>query len=206
MNLNVEFVISATIIIFSLLPLYIYRKKIFKFANFGNGEFKLFAKDLKVYLIQNYPKIKFDFSILDKTNNESNLRTREIIIVENMVNQFFYYKYEKRTQNPVAKEKLWSTYDEKSASNSKYPQDWPQRKELVWTRENKCCNRCGNKISYLKDAYTQFVKEIEDGGGYNVENVILICQDCNQVLNSKNPKNTMVSLNIYEKLMIFVKS
>lgn len=205
MNLDVNFVIAAGLIIACLIPLYIYRKKIFK-PRKRSGDFNLFLKDLKLYLKDHHPKINFDFSIFDKTKDEQDIKIREAIIVEDLVSQFFYAPYEKHTQAPMSKEKLWSGYDEKSASNPKLPNDWAQRKELVWHREHKKCNRCGENITLFKNAYTQFVKEIENGGGYNVENIILVCQDCNQVINSQNPKNTISTLSLHDKLMIFVKS
>jgi 5-methylcytosine-specific restriction endonuclease McrA len=195
----------ASLLIACLIPLYIFKNKIFK-SSFRNANFDLFLKDLRIHLKQHHPKINFDFSIVNRTKDEPDLKVRETIIVENIVEQYFFSKYEKKTQKPLPKDKLWSGYEEKSQSNSKYPSDWIQRKDLVWQRDNKCCDRCGDKIIQIRNAYTQFVKEINNGGGYNAENIILVCQDCNQILNSTNPKNTIFSLNLYERLMLFVKS
>lgn len=203
MVLDLEFIIYSSLLIGILIPLFIYRKKILKY-NKTNGEFNLFIKDLRLHLSNHHPKINFDFSIIDKTLNEHDLRTRETIIVEDIVKQFINFEYEKRTQSPVDKDKLWVGYDEKSKSNPKLPTDWKQRKELAWMRENKKCNRCGNKIT-LKDSYTQFAKSIENGGGYNFENIIILCQDCNIILKSEN-NDKLPALELYDKLMIFVKS
>lgn len=206
MNLDVTFVIASCALIACLIPLYIYREKIFKLSK-PKGDFDLFVKDIKLYLNQHHPKIKFDFSIIDKTKDENDIKIRETIIVETLISQFCNFKYEKNTQSSVAKNKLWALYEEKSIASTKTPTDWQQRRELVWNRDYKCCNRCAKKIPLLKNAYTQFVRDINLGGGYNIENIILLCQDCNMILNSQeNSKKVESSLEIYDKLMMFVKS
>lgn len=154
---------------------------------------------------KNYPKINIEYSaIIEKTKNELNLGIRETLIVEDVVKQFFNFEYSKKTQNSIPKEKIWVNYEEKSVSNPKHPSDWPLRKDFAWRRDNKCCNRCGNTLD-LKDSYTNFVKEIKDGAGYNLENIITLCTDCNKIINSTNPKSTISSLVLSDKLMSFVK-
>ena len=104
----------------------------------------------------------------------------------------------------IPKDKLWANYMEKSVSNAKYPSDWQQRKELAWKRDNKCCNRCGDKIT-LDNTFSIFVKDIKDGGGYNFENIIILCSDCNKILNSTNTKNTLFSLALNDRLVLFIE-
>lgn len=53
---------------------------------------------------QNHPKIKIDYSIIGKSENEKDIKIRETIIVENIVKQFFEYHYSKNTQNIIEKE------------------------------------------------------------------------------------------------------
>lgn len=202
MILDIEFVIYSSLIIACLIPLYIYRKKILKFRN-SNGNINLFLKDLRNYLSTHHPKIKFNFSIIDKTEDEKNRRVRETLIVEDIITQFVDYDYKKTTQASVSKEKLWVGYDEKSKSDLKLPSDWKQRKEMAWLRDNGRCDRCGNKI-LLKNAYSQFAKEIEKGGGYNFENIIILCNDCNLILKKKESKIDISSTEIYDKLMVAV--
>ena len=202
MLLDTNFTIASVLLIACLLPLYIYRKKIFsKFKS--NGTFHLFVKDLKIHMTQHHPKIKIDYSIIGKTESEKNIKLRETLIVENVTQQFFDYKYTKETQKTIPKEKLWTNYMEKSVSNIKYPNDWPKRKELAWKRDDNCCNRCGDKIE-LNNAFSTFVKDIKDGGGYNFENIIILCSDCNKILNSTNTKNTILSLTLSDKLILFI--
>ncbi|MDD2291663.1 MAG: HNH endonuclease signature motif containing protein [Aliarcobacter sp.] len=208
MILGADFSIFASLIIACLIPLYIYRKKIFSAKYESGDDFSIFLKDLKLYMQNHHPKIHIDyFSIIEKTKSELNLEIRETLIVEDVVKQFFNFEYYKKTQNAIPKERIWVNYEEKSLSNPKYPNDWPLRKESAWLRDNKCCNRCGITLD-LKDMHTNFVKEIKDGGGYNLENIITLCTDCNRIINSTNltnPKNTMSSLMLSDKLMFFVK-
>ena len=203
MLLDINFIISSILLIACLLPLYIYRKRIFiKYKSGGN--FHLFVKDLKLIMNQHHPKIKIDYSIIDKTESEKNTRLRETLIVENIIQQFFDYPYKKESQGTVPKEKLWVNYMEKSISNAKYPSDWAQRKELAWKRDNKSCNRCGDKIA-LDNTFSIFVKDIKDGGAYNFENIIILCSDCNKILHSTNTKNTLFSLAINDRLVLFIE-
>ena len=153
---------------------------------------------------KHHPKIDFDYSIIEKTKNEVNLKIRETLIVEDIINQFFNYDYSIKTQNDIPREKHWINYEEKSKSNPKYPSDWLLRKEFAWKRDNKSCNRCGNNLT-LNESHTHFAKDIKDGGGYNLENIVILCVDCNKILNSQNPKNTISSLVLNDKLMVFVK-
>ncbi|MDY0051288.1 MAG: HNH endonuclease signature motif containing protein [Aliarcobacter sp.] len=204
MRLNLDFIIYSSLLVSSLIPLYIYRKKIFKTKYKKDDGFSIFIKDLKLHMAKHHPKIKLDYSIIEKTQNEQDFKIREILIIENIIEQFYNYNYQKKTQETVPSDKLWVNYIEKSKSNTKYPNDWLQRREIAWRRDNKSCNRCGNIIS-LDNACTSFVKEIKDGGGYNFENIIILCSDCNKIINSNNPKNTIISLSLNDGLMIYVK-
>lgn len=205
MNLDVSFVAAASVLIAAIIPLYIYREKVFAFA-YKSGNFDLFLQDLKKHMQKEHPKIRIEYSpIVDKTKNEKDIRIRQTLVVEDIVNQFFNYEYQKKTQRPVSKEKLWSSYMEFSKSNPNYPNDWSSRKELAYTRDQKQCNRCGTQIK-LNEASTTFVKDIEDGGGYNLENIIILCADCNSILHSKNPVNTIHNLRLNDKLMFYVSN
>lgn len=206
MVLDLDFVIYSSLLVLTLIPLYIYREKIFKFKYENGGNFDLFIKDLKLHMQKHHPKIFIDYSIIGKTIDEKNLKLREALIIEDLVQQFFYFSYEKKTQKPVPREKLWQNYEEKSISNTKMPSDWIQRKELAYQRDSKCCNRCGDTLPSVNDTYTIFIKEIEKGGGYNLENIAILCNDCHKILNSKNEKQTLQSLTINDKLLVFCKN
>lgn len=202
MLLDTTFVISSTLLIACLIPLYIYRQRIFSFA-YKTGSLEFFIQDLKQHMQKEHPFITFDYSIIEKTKDEKDIRIRETLIAEDIINQFYYYEYEKNTQRGISRDKLWTGYEEKSFSNPKTPIDWQERRELAWQRDKNKCNRCGTDIK-LEDVFTTFAKDIAKGGGYNFENIIILCSDCNKVLNSKNPKSTIASLNLNDELMKYV--
>jgi len=202
-KLDYNFILYSSLLIACLIPLYIYRQKVFAFA-YKTGSLEFFIKDLKQHMQRNHPKITFDYSIIEKTKNEKDIRIRETLIIEDIINQFYYHKYEKNTQKAIPREKLWSTYEEKSFSNPKSPNDWKERRELAWIRDENKCNRCGTKIK-IDDVFTTFAKDISKGGGYNFENIIILCSDCNKVLNAKNPKSSIASLHLNDTLMKYVE-
>lgn len=202
MNLDSTFIIFSSLLTASLIPLYIYRQRVFSFA-YKTGKLEFFIKDLKLHMKNEHPKMNFDYSIIEKTKTEKDIRIRETLIVEDIIKQYYYYEYEKHTQKGVEKDKLWRGYEEKSFSNPKTPSDWKERRELAWQRDKNKCDRCGTKIK-LEDVFTTFAKDIAKGGGYNFENIIILCSDCNKVINSKNPKNTIASLQLNDTLMKFV--
>ncbi len=203
MILDSTFEIFATLLTICLIPLYIYRQKVFSFA-YKKGSLDFFIQDLKLHMQKNHPKISFDYSIIEKTKDEKDIRIRETLIVEDIINQFFYYEYEKNTQKGIPRDKLWTGYEEKSFSNPKTPIDWQERRDLAWQRDRNKCNRCGTEIK-LEDVFTTFAKDIAKGGGYNFENIIILCSDCNKVLNSNNPKSSIASLHLNDALMKYVQ-
>jgi len=201
--LDYTFVIYSSLLISFLIPLYIYRQKVFSFA-YKKGSLDFFIKDVKQHMQRNHPKISFYYLIIEKTKDEKDIRIRETLIVEEIISQFFYHEYEKNTQKGLPKEKLWSTYEEKSFSNPKTPNDWKKRRELAWIRDENKCNRCGTQLK-MDDFFTTFVKDIAKGGGYNFENIIVLCSDCNKTLNTQNPKNSIASLLLNDKLLKYVR-
>ena len=204
MILDLNYIIFSSLIIACLLLLYIYKEKIFKIKSKDNEAFASFLKDLKLYMLQHHPKIEIDYRIVGKTKNEEDMELRQTLIIESVIKQFFNFPYQNETQASIPREKLWINYEEKSKSNPKYPSDWALRKEFAWRRDNKCCNRCAQELN-INETYTSFVKEIKDGGGYNLENIITLCVNCNRIVDSKNPKSTISSLVLNDKLMTFVK-
>lgn len=204
MTLGINFIILGFILILCLLFLYIYREKILSINYKKDDDFLLFLHDVKLHMLKHHPKIKIDYSIVEKTKSEENSKVRKALVVENIIEQFFNFSYEKKTQESITNEKLWVGYAEKSASNPKFPSDWIQRKYLAYRRENNCCNRCGETIINVNEAHTNFVKEPKDGGGYNFENIIILCADCNKILNMSNKRNALHALILNDKLMTFV--
>ena len=201
MVLDFQFIIFGTIIILCLVPLYIYRKEIYN-RFYKSGDIKKFIRDVDGYLSVTYPKIRFNFDIVKKVEDEKDIRIKEILIVEDIVGQFVYHEYELYTQTSVEKDKLWNGYDSNSKllKDNKLPIDWSQRKEAAWFREEGKCNRCGIK-SRLVDSNALLAKQMKNGGGFNLENIVILCNDCTRVIKSANLEKTRKGLNILDNLM-----
>ncbi|XOB61411.1 HNH endonuclease [Campylobacterota bacterium DY0563] len=201
MVLDITFIILGCLIIVSLIPLYIYRKEIYRKLS-RKGDIKTFFDDTKNYLISNYPKIQFNFDILKKFENEEDIKVKETLIAEEFAKQFTYFEYELSTQKGVAHEKLWSSYDQNSKllKDNKFPTDWAQRKKTAWMRDDGRCNRCGLKID-LSNTNALLVKQMKDGGGFNLENIVVLCHDCTKIIKSSNLEKTRTDLNLLDKLI-----
>ncbi|WP_052502678.1 hypothetical protein [Halarcobacter anaerophilus] len=132
MVLDITFTVIGSFLILSLIPLYIYRKEIYrKFSKAGDT--KTLINDLKSYLSANCPKIKFDYNVLKKFEKESDIRVKQTLIVEELIKQFAYFQYEMNTQKSVPHNMLWSSYDQNSKllKDNKLPKDWTQRKKRL---------------------------------------------------------------------------
>ncbi|RXK07133.1 hypothetical protein [Halarcobacter bivalviorum] len=201
MVLDLRFVFIGFLVIASLIPLYIYRKEIYK-RFYKTGSIKAFLKDCEIYLVSNFPKISFDFNCYLKYENEKDIRIKETLIVEDFVNQFIAHEYELTTQNSVAKELLWGGYEANSRliKDNKRPTDWAQRKETAWNREAGKCNRCGTKTKLI-DSQALLAKQMKDGGGFNLENIVILCSDCSKIIRSENKQRTAKDLNLTYNLM-----
>ena len=114
MNLGYDFIIIAIFLMASLLPFYIYRKKVFKFY-YTSHDIDIFKKNLILYLEKTYPKIHFNFSIYNKINHEKDSRMKQVLMAEDIAQQFALYDFKLLTQKQVSKSSLWSNYE----SNSK---------------------------------------------------------------------------------------
>lgn len=206
MILDLKFVITGFILILALIPLYIYRKEIYaKFAKEGN--INIFIREIDAFLTLHYPKFNFNFDIIEKLDEEADIRRKEILIVEDIVKQFATYEYELNTQATVDKDKLWKSYDSNSKlqKDNKFPIDWPQRKETAWMRDAGKCDRCGTKTK-LVDAQPLLAKQMKNGGGFNLENIVILCNDCSRILRTSNIEKTRKDLHILDNLMRRVKN
>lgn len=201
MVLDLTFIFIGCVIILSLIPLYIYRKTILKKLGAYSG-IDTFFNDLKNYLKSNYPNIDFNFNILQKYEKEQDLNIKETLIVEDFVKQFTYYEYELTTQQGVPKNMLWSSYEQNSIliKDNHLPSDWAQRKKTAWLRDEGRCNRCGLKID-LDHSNALLAKQMKDGGGFNLENIVTLCQDCSKIIKSTDLEKTRRDLNLLDKLL-----
>ena len=200
MNLGLDYIISSSVIIASIVPVYIYRKKIFPFAYKTDG-FTDFVKELKNYLKRTYPKFSFNFSIIGKTTDQQDVRVRQSLIVEDIISQLINHTHKIDTQDSVTKDKLWIGYDEYSKPAQRKPSDWKKRRLLVWKRDGEVCTRCTKAVKF-DEAITSQVRSTDLGGGFNIENLFTVCQDCNLILNKDNSdiKFRASNLHVYDDL------
>jgi 5-methylcytosine-specific restriction endonuclease McrA len=199
MILGNDFIFSALLIIVALLPLYIYRKKVFKFY-YIQKDIRQFKKEVQLFLKEHYPKIVFDFSIYKRIAQEKDFRIQESLIIENLSTQFLNYEYEVQTQKTVNPDILWTTYEQESVKpKGKTPQDLQRRKEIAFRRDQQKCIRCGTSIK-LENSYIHYVKKLENAGTFHLENIAITCIDCNRIL-SDNPPKQIKDLHIYGLLM-----
>jgi len=201
MKLGLDFAITGFVLVLLLVPFYIYRKELYSFF-YSKSDFEIFIQEVQKYLKSTHPKINFNFSMIQKTKQQKNPKTRQILIIEDIVTQFTNSSIEiPNYTNPVDKDWLWESYQQNSKPyKNKLPKDWSRRKDIVFKRDKNCCQRCGQKIEF-DTSQIMLLKPVKEGGGYNVENLILLCNDCYRVLNSNDLSKTAKSLNIMDKLI-----
>lgn len=161
-----------------------------------SDNFEIFLGLVEVYLKREHPKINFDFSIVESLKKEENLKIKKSLFIDEIAKQFCDFEYIKKSQKSVDKKMLWSGYGANCAPSPKQPYDFLRRKELVFLRDEAKCDRCGNKIEKINQAFTVFIEAIEDGGAYNLENLAIVCFNCYQVLN-KQEKNLQLIDDLY---------
>ena len=204
--LGTDFIISSIlwlIIVFSFM--FFFRKKIFRFI-YKQTDFDKFLLILKNHLKETYPQIEFDFSYLDSIKNEPNPDVKKYGLIDNIINQYFDLQLSIKKLPTTPTNQLWSSYAFNSKPNkNKLPEDWLQRKSVLFQRDNKTCQRCFKKLN-SKDADIFMIKPLDQNGQYYFENLILLCQDCTKIENHKRDKTTNIKyLNIKEELYSLVK-
>ena len=95
MILGLDYIFISSIIILSLIPLYIYREKVFKFL-YDKDDLKSFLKDFRNYTQILFPKIKFDFTKIDISDKSLSPDVQKVLIIENILIQYIEYKYIKK--------------------------------------------------------------------------------------------------------------
>lgn len=206
MVLGWSFSLYGLLLVLTLVPFFIYRKRI-KALLIKDDSFNDFIIEIKEYLKINHPRITFDYSIIKKTETEGNIKTREILVLENLVSQFTEYPSNlPNSCGTVDSSLLWDGYDTNSTpiiqknKTSKLPFDWGRRRELSWKRENNRCQRCSIELK-LDDVQITFLKSVKDGGKYNFENLVVFCPDCYKITSSEDLEKTKKGLNILDNLL-----
>lgn len=160
---------------------------------------------LKIYLEETYPKITFDFSIIETSKKEPNPDTRKYLIVDNIIDQYLRLRIDnKPTPKPISKNLQWQSYTFNCEPNrDKLPPDWLQRKNALLTRDNHSCFRCAKSLT-IETSDIHMLRSLEQGGKYYLENLVPVCKDCKRVL-SKDPKKQN-HLDIKDDLQAIVKN
>ena len=163
-------------------------------------KFQLFLDLVNSYLKREYPNINFDLSFYKDKKEEDNLKVQKATLIAEVIRQFADFHWEKKTQKSVKKEILWSGYGVNSQPNKKIPQDFLRRKELVFFREQGTCNRCGNVMDKIQKSSIILAQESDENGGYNIENLILLCSSCYNLTQNQDKSFSEIPLRIRDDL------
>ena len=163
-------------------------------------KFQLFLDLVNSYLKREYPSINFDLSFYKDKKEEDNLKVQKATLIAEVIRQFADFKWERRTQKSVKKDLIWSGYGINSQPNKKIPQDFIRRKELVFFREQGTCNRCGNVMDKIQKSSIILAQESDENGGYNVENLILLCSSCYNLTQNQDKSFSEIPLRIRDDL------
>lgn len=163
-------------------------------------KFQLFLDLVNSYLKREYPSINFDLSFYKDKKEEDNLKVQKATLIAEVIRQFADFHWEKKTQKSVKKEILWSGYGVNSQPSKKIPQDFLRRKELVFFREEGICNRCGNIMDKIQKSSIILAQESGENGGYNIENLILLCSSCYNLTQNKDKSFSEIPLRIRDDL------
>jgi hypothetical protein len=163
-------------------------------------KFQLFLDLVNSYLKREYPNINFDLSFYKDKKEEDNLKVQKATLIAEVIRQFADFYWEKKTQKSVKKELLWSGYGVNSQPSKKIPQDFLRRKELVFFRDEGICNRCGNVMDKIQKSSIILAQESGENGGYNVENLILLCSSCYNLTQNQDKDFSEITLRIRDDL------
>lgn len=198
-----QFLIASSIVLSFVLPLYFYRDKVLRFFGVYSEDFVGFEIHLKTFLQENYSRINFDFSIVEKLKKELNTLTKEIQIIENLASQYCSNEIKIKNSPNLEHSAFWPNYIANSKPlKEKLPNDWNRRLELLSKLEGSKCQRCGVGTK-ASDSYLNLRKPISQNGGYNIENLIYCCVDCHRIINTRDPQKIAKETIFFEKLKKF---
>ena len=163
-------------------------------------KFQLFLDLVNSYLKREYPSINFDLSFYKDKKEEDNLKVQKATLIAEVIRQFADFHWEKKTQKSVKKEILWSGYGVNSQPSKKIPQDFLRRKELVFFRDDGICNRCGNIMDKIQKSSIILAQGSGENGGYNIENLILLCSSCYNLTQNQDKSFSEIPLRIRDDL------
>jgi 5-methylcytosine-specific restriction endonuclease McrA len=205
--LGADFSISSFILIVGVVSLlFTFRRQIFFFI-YKETDMELFLRQLDEKLKTTYPKLKFDFKYLEKIQDEPNPDAKKYALIDNIINQYEALEFRPKSSNKaISPNMLWSSYafNSKNVKN-RLPEDWLLRKNAVYERDEKTCQKCSKKMQ-VKDSDILFIKPLEKGGDFYLENMILVCNDCAKIEKYKLDKTQPIKfLEIRKDLYKLVK-
>jgi len=178
--------------------LYYFREKIFRFY-YKKFDVNTILQNIKNYLETNHPFIEFNFEILNKSKTEQNPEIRIAMVIDNLVSQFINAKFDttKLSLN-ISQDKLWDSYTFNSTPvKSKLPNDWAKRKVVALQRDNNTCQRCGINLKADK-AKLHIIHPIKDGGKYYLDNLVILCNDCDKISSKANTNYLDIKEKLYD--------
>ena len=185
--------------------MFTFRKKIFSFY-YKENDLDKFLLIFKEHLKETYPKIDFNFNFLNTLDDEPNPDAKKYALIDNIINQYLTLNVNSTHSRSIPPNKLWGSYTFNSKPNkTKLPEDWLQRKALVFERDEKSCQRCSKTIK-IQNSDIFLITSLEDGGQYYFENLLLLCTDCMKVENQKRDETLKLKyLDIKDELYSLVK-
>lgn len=198
-EIYIYLVVAFIIVSMILIMAFSFKRKIKK-----SNKNRINKKDIVKYLLKNYPKIDFDVSIFNKKPTDDIIQDK-ITVVENLVMQYATLKVEfPNSAPPIEHQHIWDTYIINSKPpKGKTPPDIKRRKEAMLFRDKHTCQRCSKNL-HIEDVYIYYLKDINDGGDYNLENMLSICGDCHKVLKSEDIEKTIQELELTDKLYTII--
>lgn len=185
--------------------MYFFRNQVMKFFGILVDDFHKFEMNLRDHLANDYPNFRFDFSIFEKLLEKEDTALKKMLIVENISEQYCDHTHKIKQAQIKEDVLLWNEYIQNSKPpKGKLPKDYVQRIDLLAQLEDFRCQRCGLNTK-SEQSFLNLRKHIEDGGGYNIENLIYCCNDCHRIINSKAPEKLWKDTIFYDRLKMFVR-
>ncbi len=195
MFLGLDYIISS-ILWLTLVGIFVFafRKKIFK-RFYQDESIDQFIEKLKHYLKKTYPKISFNYSIIDATKDEPNSDTRKYTIISDIFNQYTALSIPKnKLPTLTPKELQWNEYVFNCEPNKqKLPPDWGKRKNALLTRDDHQCLRCSKRLT-ISSTEIYMLRSLQEGGKYYLENLIPVCKDCKKILEKDSLEKTVFKI------------
>ena len=187
--LGLDYIISSLIWLFVIFAIVFAFRKHIKNLLYPQASLDLFVGKIKHYLSDNYPKIKFDLSIIEESSEEKNPELRKHLIIGNIIEQ--YKKLTIKSENyPKATPSTlrWDSYIFNSEPHkNKLPPDWEKRKNALIIRDHKSCLRCSKKVTQTTICI-YLLRPVSQGGTYHLENLLSVCRDCDKILDQERKK------------------